>query len=85
VQLALKKQPSCTSSFSYLMDKIRTAEAAPVAAALAPLPLAANAAPPASAGVPPAAMPAAAAALSLASPPPAAPGQRQAGGPVAAH
>jgi hypothetical protein len=25
-QLALKRQPSCTSSFSYLMDKIRSAE-----------------------------------------------------------
>lgn len=84
-QLALKKQPSCTSSFSYLMDKIRAAEAAPVAAALAPPPPPAGAAPPASAVVPPAAMPAAAAALSLASPPPAAASQRQPGGAVTAH
>ena len=85
LQLALKKQPSCTSSFSYLMEKIRTAEAAPLAAALAPLPLPVGAAPPASVGVPPSALPAAAAALSLASPPPAGAQQRQQGGPLAAH
>ncbi|KAL4436912.1 hypothetical protein ABPG75_004051 [Micractinium tetrahymenae] len=51
-QLALKRQPSCTSSFSYLMDRIRTAEQRPTAAAAAaavlaavPLPAAAAAAP----------------------------------------
>lgn len=32
---ALKRQPSCTSSFSYLMDKIRAAEAAGPGAAAA--------------------------------------------------
>ena len=37
LQLALKRQPSCTSSFTYLMDKIRSAEHRPaVAAAPAP-------------------------------------------------
>ncbi|KAI3425834.1 hypothetical protein D9Q98_007809 [Chlorella vulgaris] len=41
-QLALKKQPSCTSSFTYLMDKIRSAEThRPAAAAATATPAAA--------------------------------------------